>query len=707
MAGKVTTQLVIEGKNNTERAVKQATEQLSLLNQSVDSLNGKLSNIAGAFVAAFTVSSISALVSKVGEVSAEISRMSQLSGVTVERFQALAFGAKSVGIQSDKLGDIYKDVQDKVGDFLSTGGGELQDFFTKIAPQVGVTAEQFRSLSGPDALQLYVSSLEKANLSQSQMTFYLEAIANDASLLLPLLHNNGEGFRALGEQAQNLGLILSSDQIAAGNQLANSLSTMTALSDNLEQRLGTGLAPTISSFSGLWQDFAKDTRGASEAAGAFGAMLKLIASLGIGVYSVFKGVGSMIGGFAASVVALLTGDFKGAFQIASEAGSDFLGSYAEGIDRISKLWSGEYQKAGEDAAQVQAKIRDSFGQTQRTMSTYAGVAQTTLTKVKDIQTATVAALQKAITQQQALESEATSKLKTLKDQQLDIYKKYQDRIKAFSGQPAQQETPATYQAASDLKVQARAAAASGDVEKTAKLADQAYEVLQKMKEAGQSTFGLEGFVKELQGIEVTANQNAQAAATQKASGYQATIDDLKTKLAELQKVSVDVTLNPTAVSALQTQMTALAAQLKSQFTIPVTLTPTTTATTTTTTTPAVLPGFAGGGQLRGPGTGTSDSILMWGSNGEYMIKAAAVKHYGTGLFDLLNGMKLPGFAEGGLVASASSIGGNAQAGRPLTINLPGYGAAHLSGPASVVDGLEQHFRTLALQKGSTRRKGRS
>ena len=63
----------------------------------------------------------------------------------------------------------------------------MADFFENIAPQVGVTADQFRKLNGADALQLYVSSLQKANVSQNDMTFYLEAIASDASYLLPLL----------------------------------------------------------------------------------------------------------------------------------------------------------------------------------------------------------------------------------------------------------------------------------------------------------------------------------------------------------------------------------------------------------------------------------------------------------------------------------------------------------------------------------------
>lgn len=65
-------------------------------------------------------------------------------------------------------------------------------------------------------------------------------------------------------------------------------------------------------------------------------------------------------------------------------------------------------------------------------------------------------------------------------------------------------------------------------------------------------------------------------------------------------------------------------------------------------------GFAGGGQVSGPGTGTSDSILAKLSNGEWVMRAAAVKHYGPRLMDAINRMSIPRtsiprFATGGLV----------------------------------------------------------
>ena len=56
---------------------------------------------------------------------------------------------------------------------------------------------------------------------------------------------------------------------------------------------------------------------------------------------------------------------------------------------------------------------------------------------------------------------------------------------------------------------------------------------------------------------------------------------------------------------------------------------------------------AGGGPIIGPGTGTSDSILMWGSNGEFMQRKKAVDYYGLPFMKALNELKVPKFANGG------------------------------------------------------------
>lgn len=167
----------------------------------------KLSSVAklasGALVGGFIAAAKSAL-----SYGREMNNLAKLSGESFENFQALAGGAKKVGVENDKLGDILKDVNDKIGDFIQTGGGPMKDFFENIAPQIGVTAEQFKNLSGKDALQLYYDSLEKVNLSNQDMTFYMEAIASDATALIPLLKNGGKAWAEYALEMRKAGLVM-------------------------------------------------------------------------------------------------------------------------------------------------------------------------------------------------------------------------------------------------------------------------------------------------------------------------------------------------------------------------------------------------------------------------------------------------------------------------------------------------------------------
>ena len=64
---------------------------------------------------------------------------------------------------------------------------------------------------------------------------------------------------------------------------------------------------------------------------------------------------------------------------------------------------------------------------------------------------------------------------------------------------------------------------------------------------------------------------------------------------------------------------------------------------------ATMFGLASGGYVSGPGTGTSDSIPVRLSNGEYVMSAAAVDRIGTPLLDAMNRGDAVHYAGGGLV----------------------------------------------------------
>jgi hypothetical protein len=62
--------------------------------------------------------------------------------------------------------------------------------------------------------------------------------------------------------------------------------------------------------------------------------------------------------------------------------------------------------------------------------------------------------------------------------------------------------------------------------------------------------------------------------------------------------------------------------------------------------------YAEGGAIHGAGTATSDSIPIWASDGEFMMRTKAVAALGTPLLNYMNKYgRLPGFAMGGPIVS--------------------------------------------------------
>tara|TARA_R110002051_G_C8760009_1_gene501526 strand:+ start:496 stop:2838 length:2343 start_codon:yes stop_codon:yes gene_type:complete len=175
----------------------------------------------------------------------ELRNQAQVASATVEEFQRMAYGAREFGIEEEKLSDILKDVNDRIGDFIATGGGPMADFFENIAPKVGLTADAFRNLSGPQALQLFYDSLEKANLAQEDMTFYLEAMASDTTALMPLLRNGGERLGEMADEADRLGIVLSTVEVAQLSQVAIELDKARALVGGVGNALAVELAPFV------------------------------------------------------------------------------------------------------------------------------------------------------------------------------------------------------------------------------------------------------------------------------------------------------------------------------------------------------------------------------------------------------------------------------------------------------------------------------
>lgn len=257
----------------------------------------------GAAIGAVAAATSALVVSQV-KAATELRQQAQLSAATTQEFQRYAIAADTVGIGQEKLSDQLKDFNEKAGEFQRSGGGGMKDFFEQIAPQIGITADAFRDLSGPQALQLYYDSLEKAGLSQQQMSFYLESMASDTTALIPLLRNGGEGFKLLGDMAEQAGAIMSDKTVTAAEQLSAASWVAEQSMMGFRNQIAEKLLPTLADLSVQFSDVATESAIADDFASTLNGTIKGLAATAVGAFAAFQLFGRGIAGIVAASEAL-------------------------------------------------------------------------------------------------------------------------------------------------------------------------------------------------------------------------------------------------------------------------------------------------------------------------------------------------------------------------------------------------------------------
>lgn len=221
-----TARTMAKGFGSVSSEVKDTQKQVNTLSQTFEKHDAEVKKIAKTYdVASIAVKSLSAMAAGVSvasltsfanqymEKANDIQKYAKLVGSSTQQFQYYAAGAEAAGVSMEKFADIGKDALDKLGD-AKAGQGELMDFFNQIGPKIGVTIAQFKDLSGPEVIQKYYNGLKAANVSHAETVKFMEQIANDGSLLIPLLENGGQGFKKWGDAAKQANAIMSDEMIA-------------------------------------------------------------------------------------------------------------------------------------------------------------------------------------------------------------------------------------------------------------------------------------------------------------------------------------------------------------------------------------------------------------------------------------------------------------------------------------------------------------
>ncbi|MFX5848823.1 hypothetical protein ABTE47_07075 [Acinetobacter baumannii] len=282
------------------------------LKQAEGQLKGSLTKMKG-FIASYgaiaatavagATTAIIAMADTMAKHNAELERFAYLSQTSVAEFQKMAVGAKMMGIEAEKLSDIMKDWNERFGDFLTAGSGPLVDFMEQVAVKTEKGADgamklakELSKLSGPESMGLFVKKMEEANLSQDQMSFLMESMASDSTLLLPLLKNNAEGMRLWGEAAERAGIIMDEKTLKASRELQVQTKMLDMQYEGLKKRVLSQVIPALVDISEAMLDGDEKARGMADAGKVLADSLRGVAAIALGVWAALNMVANGIAG---------------------------------------------------------------------------------------------------------------------------------------------------------------------------------------------------------------------------------------------------------------------------------------------------------------------------------------------------------------------------------------------------------------------------
>jgi len=662
----VKTQLVIDGKNNSKKAFDEVNSQLN-------SMNKQLATAGKALIGVFSVSALTGAVRGIANAADSYNLMNarlKLATESQEEFNTAQTELRRIAVATQTPLESLATLYQRISRPLKEAGRSQKD----ILAVTEAVATSFR-VSGASAQEAengviqFAQALGAGALRGDEFN----SVAEQAPRLMQALADSlGVPIGALKEMAAQ-GLLTADvvtsalvEQLGVLRTEAESLpetvgGAMTALSDRWNEAVGkANVKPLIDAINGLGETLSDPA--VVDNLVKLASALATLAGTAVEGASEFVDLGKRIAFVAANASGMVTELDKVDQQIADLDRSLKGTGLSTTIDGL--LFSKEELQAKKDAlvAFRAAIVEQQSGlnaELQFLSDVAAAAAQAArekevsernqyIAELKTQQDRMIKASEQGVKALIAAEKKANSELEKVRNARLDIEKRYQD---AIAGMNAGGE--ASYGAAQALKVGARQALQAGDVEGAQAKAQAALKMLQDLQAAGANTYGFAGFIGELRDIELAANDIEQSRAEQKIADIKQEMLNLKTAAAALEDMPVSVKMDDAALAQVQAALDALAKReiivkvgAQYDFSQPYTLQD-----------PGPAPQkFATGGYISGPGTGTSDSIPAYLSNGEYVINAAAVRKLGKRHLDMLNnGIPIPRFADGGMVGTVASL----------------------------------------------------
>lgn len=218
----------IDGLSKSERAADDWQKSINVKALAVGTAIGAA--ISGAVAGSIE------LIKTTSEHITETDRWAKSLGISTQALLQWQYAATKAGISGDNIADIFKDLNDKIGDAVLNKSGEAAQSLDTL----GLSAQKLQALS-PDK-QLLAIAQAMQGMNTAQKTNIYESLGNDLSKLMPLLDNGAQGLTELQQKASDLGIAPSDGDIEKLTQVNQVFQDWADSIDGFKNRFVVALA---------------------------------------------------------------------------------------------------------------------------------------------------------------------------------------------------------------------------------------------------------------------------------------------------------------------------------------------------------------------------------------------------------------------------------------------------------------------------------
>lgn len=293
---------------------------------------GAAISVAGAGLAAAIRSQINA--------ADDLDEMSQRVGVPVEALSRLKYAAELTGVGVDLLETSLTQLSKKMEE--AGRGGKSAKVFDELGISVTDTSGKLRSTE--DVMADISDALNKMPPGAQRTAMAMRLLGKSGAGMLPMLQDGGAALKAMGDEAQKMGMVISADTAAQAGKFNENLDKLAAQVKGVVVIIAANLVPALEKMSAWLVDAAKAFQSLSPATQgwitAIAAGTVVLGPALIAIGAVVGSLGTLATAFRAVALAVL-GNPIGIVIAGIAAGAYLIWQNWEPLAAgFAQLWSG-------------------------------------------------------------------------------------------------------------------------------------------------------------------------------------------------------------------------------------------------------------------------------------------------------------------------------------------------------------------------------